>query len=270
VTKARAFQFVEFGESGAGLVGGSRSSLHTAFRAYFREAQDQAAGRSGFDDELLKAEDAKALQAVLRGDQRLLIHVEGANDMLRILEMKRDFPAIKMVFVGATEGWRVADQLAAAGVPVIASALNDLPDSFEKLGATQSNIGRMKRAGVKVAIGMIDDRDAHQLRYSTQYAGNLVSLQKVPGATGLSWDQAFAAISSDPADIMGVGDHYGSLKAGKAADIVIWDGDPLELYAAAVTVFIDGIEQPLANRQDRLRDRYRTPQEGALPKAYDR
>ena len=74
-----------------------------------------------------------------------------------------------------------------------------LPASFEMLGATQSNIGRMKDAGVKVAIGMINDRDSHQLRYTTQYAGNLVSLAKtVPGATGLSWDEAFAAISSVP------------------------------------------------------------------------
>jgi imidazolonepropionase-like amidohydrolase len=270
VTKAKAFQFVEFGESGAGISGGSRSSLHTVFRAYLREAQAHAAGNEAFDDDLLKIEDARALQAVLRGEQRLLLHVEGANDMLRLLELKRDYPAIKMVFVGASEGWRVADKLAAAGVPVIASALNDLPASFEMLGATQSNVGRMKKAGVKVAIGMIDDRDSHQLRYTPQYAGNLVSLQNVPGATGLSWDQAFAAISSAPAEIMGVGDRYGSLKAGKAADVVIWDGDPLELYAAAVTVFIDGIQQPLANRQDRLRDRYRTPTEGALPKAYDR
>jgi imidazolonepropionase-like amidohydrolase len=270
VTKARAFQFVEFGEGGAGLSGGSRSSLHTAFRAYLREAQAHASGNDAFDDDLLKIEDARALQAVLRGEQRLLVHVEGANDMLRILELKRDFPGIKMVFVGASEGWRVAEQLAAAGVPVIASALNDLPVSFDMLGATQSNVGRMKKAGVKVAIGMIDDRDSHQLRYTPQYAGNLVSLQRVPGATGISWDQAFAAISSAPAEIMGVGDRYGSLTAGKAADVVIWDGDPLELYAAAVTVFIDGIEQPLANRQDRLRDRYRTPQEGVLPKAYDR
>jgi imidazolonepropionase-like amidohydrolase len=270
VAKARAFQYVEFGEDGAGLSGGSRSSLFVHFRAMLREAQDHAGGNDAFDDDLLKKEDAKALQAVLRGETRLLVHVEGANDMLRLLELKRDYPAIKMVFVGATEGWRVADKLAAAGVPVIASALNDLPATFEMLGATQSNIGRMKAAGVKVAIGMPNDRDSHQLRYTTQYAGNLVSLLKVPGATGLSWDEAFAAISSAPADIMGVGDRYGSLKAGRAADVVVWDGDPLELYAAPTSVFIDGVEQPLGNRQDRLRDRYRTPTEGALPKAYDR
>ena len=270
VTKARAFQYVEFGETGAGQVGGSRSALHTAFRAYLREAQAHAGGNDAFDDDLLKVEDARALQSVLRGETRLMLHVEGANDMLRLLELKRDFPAIKMVFVGASEGWRVADKLAAAGVPVIASALNDLPASFEMLSATQSNIGRLKRAGVKVAIGMIDDRDSHQLRYTPQYAGNLVSLQKVPGATGLSWDEAFATISSVPADIMGVGDHLGSLKPGKAADVVVWDGDPLELSSAAEKVFIDGVEQPLGNRQDRLRDRYRNPVEGDMPKAYDR
>lgn len=270
VTKPRAFQFAVFGEEGASNAGGSRAGTHLHFRAMLREAQDYAAGRGNFDDELLKAEDAKALLSVLRGETRLLIHVEGANDMLRLLELRREFPAIKMVFVGASEGWRVAPQLASAGVPVIASALNDLPATFEMLGATQSNIGRMKAAGVKVAIGMINDRDSHQLRYTTQYAGNLVSLQRVPRATGLSWDDAFAAISSVPADIMGVGDRFGSLKAGKVADVVVWDGDPLELSSAATTVIIDGVEQPLGNRQMRLRDRYARPTEGNLPKAYDR
>jgi imidazolonepropionase-like amidohydrolase len=108
------------------------------------------------------------------------------------------------------------------------------------------------------------------LRYTTQYAGNIVSLQNVPGATGLTWDEAFAAISSVPAEIMGVGDRLGSLKAGRAADVVVWDGDPLELSSAATMVIIDGVEQPLGNRQNRLRDRYARPTEGDLPKAYDR
>jgi imidazolonepropionase-like amidohydrolase len=270
VTKARAFQFAEFGEDGAASAGGSRAGTHLHFRAMLREAQDYAAGRGAFDDDLLKAEDAKALLSVLRGETRLLIHVEGANDMLRLMELKREFPAIKVVFVGVSEGWRVARELAQAGIPVIASALNDLPATFEMLGATQSNIGRMKDAGVQVAIGMINDRDSHQLRYTTQYAGNIVSLQYVPGATGLTWDEAFAAISSVPAEIMGVGDRLGSLKAGRAADVVVWDGDPLELSSAAIKVIIDGVEQPLTNRQNRLRDRYARPTEGDLPKAYDR
>ena len=270
ITKPRAFQFAEFGEAGAGLTGGSRAGTFATFRAMLREAQEYSANKSNFDDELLRAEDARALLPVLRGDTRLLIHVEGANDMLNLIALGKEFADIKMVFVGASEGWRVAPQLVQAGIPVIASALNDLPASFEMAGATQSNIGRMKDAGVKVAIGMINDRDSHQLRYSTQYAGNLVSLQRVPGATGLSWDEAFATISSVPADIMGVGDRLGSLKPGKAADVVVWDGDPLELSSAPVVVIIDGVEQPLGNRQQRLRDRYARPTEGDLPKAYDR
>jgi len=270
VTKARAFQFVEFGEGGARLSGGSRSASHATFRAMLREARDYAAGKVAFDDRLLRAEDAIALLRVVRGQTRLLVHVEGANDILRVMELKRDFPSLQLILVGASEGWRVADKIAAARVPVIASALNDLPESFEKLGATQSNIGRMKRAGVKVAIGMIDDRDAHQLRYTPQYAGNLVGLQKIPGATGLTWNEAFAAISSGPAEILGMGSRLGSLKPGRAADVVIWDGDPLELSSAALRVYIDGILQPLDSHQTRLRERYRTPAEGDLPKAYER
>lgn len=270
VTKPRAFQYVEFGENGARIAGGSRAASHLAFRAMLREAQEYAKGKSGNDDELLRAEDARALIPVMEGKSQLLVHVEGANDILAVLKLRQEFPAIRLVLVGASEGWRVADKIAVAGVPVIASALNDLPSSFEQLAATQSNIGRMKAAGVKVAIGMIDDNDSHQLRYSAQYAGNLVGLAKVPGATGLSWNDAFAAITSAPAEIMGMGDRLGSLKAGRAADIVIWDGDPLELSSTAQFVMIDGVEQPLSNRQDRLRDRYKTPEEGALPKAYDR
>ena len=234
------------------------------------EARNYGSNPTRFDSDLMKASDARALLPVLNGSTRLLVHVESANDILKVLDLRKDFPALKLVLVGASEGWRVAEEIAAARVPVLASALNDLPAQFEQLAATQSNIGRMKRAGVQVAIGMINDRDAHQLRYSMQYAGNLVALNKVPRASGLSWDEAFAAISSGPAQIMGLGSKLGSLKAGRQGDVVIWTGDPLELTTQVDKVFIDGVEQSLSNRQERLRERYRNPAPGALPKAYDR
>ena len=125
----------------------------------------------------------------------------------------------------------------------------------------------MAAAGVKVALGTFRDND--QPRYAPQYAGNLVALTKLPGATGLSWGKAFAAISSVPAEILGMGDRFGSLKPGRAGDVVIWDGDPLEGTSGVVAVYIDGVAQPLTNHQTKLRDRYRTPQEGSLPKAFD-
>lgn len=270
ITRARAFQFVELGETGHRRAGGSRAAAHIHFRALLNEARTYARNPAAFDSDLLKASDAKALLPVINGQTKLLVHVESANDILKVLELRKDFPALKMVLVGVNEGWRVADHIAASGVPVLASALSDLPYGFEDLAATQSNIGRMKDAGVKVAIGMINDRDAHQLRYSVQYAGNLVALNKVPRATGLTWDEAFAAISSVPAEIMGMGAQLGSLKAGRKADVVIWTGDPLELSTQVEKVMIDGVVQTLSNRQQRLRDRYRNPTPGALPKAYDR
>jgi imidazolonepropionase-like amidohydrolase len=101
-----------------------------------------------------------------------------------------------------------------------------------------------------------------------QRAGNLVALTKVPGATGLNWGQAFATITSVPARIAGMPD-VGTLKAG-ARDVVIWSGDPLELSSLAEHVWIDGVEQSLETRQLRLLKRYLHPEEGALPKAYDR
>lgn len=269
ITQARAFQFVELGETGHRKAGGSRAAAHILFRALLDESRTYARNPAAFDSDLLKASDAKALLPVINGSTKLMVHVESANDILKVLDLRKDFPALDLVLVGANEGWRVADHIAAAGVPVLASALSDLPDGFEDLSSTQSNIGRMKDAGVKVAIGMINDRDAHQLRYSVQYAGNLVALNKVPRATGLTWDEAFAAISSVPAEIMDMGSQLGSLKAGRHADVVIWTGDPLELSTQVEKVIIDGVDQSLSNRQMRLRERYSNPTPGALPKAYD-
>jgi len=174
------------------------------------------------------------------------------------------------VLVGATEGWTVADRIAAAGVPVIANALNDLPSTFEQLAATQSNVARMRAAGVRVALGMINDDEARQVRLARQQAGNMVAVGRVPGASGLSWGEALATITSAPAEAVGLGGEIGSLRAGRRADVVIWSGDPLENSSAAELVLIDGVQQPLDNRQTKLRDRYRNPVEGDLPKAYDR
>lgn len=274
LTKRQAFQFVEFGETGARAAGGSRPAAFLQFRTALQNAERYARNPSAYDgdskDAILSTADAAALVPVVKGQMPLLVHVERGSDILNVLELRREFSALKLVLVGVSEGWTVASQIAAAGVPVIASALTDLPDSFEVLAATQSNIGRMKAAGVKVSIGMINDNEATQARQSPQYAGNLVALQKVPGATGLDWGAAFAAITSGPAEAIGMGSEIGSLQAGRRADVVLWDGDPLELASAAERVWIDGVEQPLDNRQTKLRDRYSTAADGSLPKAYQR
>jgi imidazolonepropionase-like amidohydrolase len=298
VTAARRFQFVELGESGADTAGGSRSSAYALFRNALREAGQLSrslppiqGGRAGQPDQrdvpvirdpnesrtenarrnedvLLTRFDAAALVPVLQGRQYLLVHVERASDILNVLGLKREFPRLKLVLVGASEGWTVAEQIARSGVPVIASPVNDLPASFEQLAATQSNVGRMLGAGVRVSIGTIDDNDTRNLFAQRQYAGNLVALLKIPGATGVRWGEALALITSRPAEAIGMGGELGSLAAGRRADVVIWSGDPLEGSSAAEQVYIDGVRQPLATRQSKLLDRYRYLPRRELPEAY--
>jgi imidazolonepropionase-like amidohydrolase len=274
VTAAGLFQYVEFGEAGATRAGGSRAATFLQFRTLLSEARDYGRNPAAYDgrsrDAMLTRADAEALLRVIDGRDRLFIHAERAADILAIIRLLREFPAIKPTLIGATEGWTVAPQIAAANIPVIASALNDLPVSFEQLAATQSNIGRMRAAGVTVAIGLVDDNETHKLGYARQYAGNLVALTRLPGATGLNWDQAFASISSGPARAAGVDGMVGSLLPGRVGDVVIWDGDPLELSSAPVAVYIDGVAQPMTSRQTELRNRYLVPVPADLPNAYDR
>jgi imidazolonepropionase-like amidohydrolase len=305
VTRARAFQFVEMGETGADEAGGSRAAAYVLFRNALREARDlgrfsaPVAGGGGErqarandqrdfpledvpdnrllspgatrpDDVLLTRFDAAALVPVLQGRQLLLVHVERASDILQVLGLKKEFPRLRLVLVGASEGWTIAPRIAEAGVPVIANALNDLPATFEQLAATQSNVARLRAAGVKVALGMINDDEARQVRLARQQAGNLVAVGRLPEGTPLSWGEALATITSAPAEAVGMGGEIGSLRAGRRADVVIWSGDPLENASAAEVVLIDGVQQPLDNHQTKLRDRYRTPTEGDLPKAYQR
>ena len=161
--------------------------------------------RARSEDVLLTRFDAAALVPVLQGRQYLLVHVERASDILQVLALKREFPSLKIVLVGASEGWTVADRIARAGIPVIASAVNDLPASFEQIAATQSNVGRMRAAGVKVSIGMIDDNDTRNLFEERQYAGNLVALQRIPGATGVELGRG----AGDDHLAAGAGDRHG-------------------------------------------------------------
>lgn len=274
VTKPRALQFVAFGEDGSAKAGGSRAATFLLFREQLLAARSYARNPAALaqwgNDAMIQRADADALVRVIDGTTPLFVRVDRGADILNVLKLKGEFPALKLVLVGATEGWLVARDVAAARVPVILSPLTDLPGSFEQLGATQSNAGRLKAAGVDVSVGVFDDDDAHKMGYATQYAGNLVALTRLPGASGLNWDQAFAALTSAPARAVGLDGSIGSLKIGRVGDVVIWDDDPLELGSRPTAIWIDGKRQSLTTRQDRLRDRYATPQEGALPKAYDR
>jgi imidazolonepropionase-like amidohydrolase len=251
VFRQRAFMVVELGETGANRTGSSRAALWPAFEAALRDAREYPARYTrGQGGAVLSELDAAALQPFARGQGAFLVHVDSAADIRRIIRFKRDNRDLDFIIHGGAEAWQVADELAAARIPVIVDPLANLPDSFEHLSARLDNAALLQAAGVQIAIAPAPGTvDAHQARLVLQLAGNAV-------ANGLPWDAAFAAVTRGPADIFGVGSELGRLDRNYIADVVIWDGDPLEVQTAPMAVFIAGVEQPLVSRQTRLRDRY--------------
>jgi len=161
------------------------------------------------------------------------------------LRLAREFK-LKLVLAGAQEGWEVARDIAAAGVPVLVEPLDNIP-SYDALGIRYENAALLARAGVKVALMETDTHNARNLR---QQAGNAVSY-------GMSWDQALRAVTLAPAEMLGVADRYGSLESGKVANVVVWSGDPFEFTTGVEHVFIRGKEMPLTSRQTELFERYK-------------
>jgi len=251
VVRPRAALFASLGEAGAQLSGGSRAAALLRLREAFQDALDYRAHRAAFDTGdrrpyALSRLDLEALQPVVRGEMPLVLSVNRASDIEAALRLARDFH-LKLILAGAGEGWVVAQQIAAAKVPVLVNVLKNLPGSFDLLGATLENAARLHAAGVEVAFM---SGDAHNARNIKQAAGNAV-------AYGMPWKAALEAMTTVPAHIWGLSDRYGTLETGKDADVVIWDGDPLEVTTFADHVFIRGVEMPVDDRQIRLRDKYR-------------
>ncbi len=274
VTRARAFQYMEMGENGARLAGGSRPAAWAQLANMFAEAQRLAATPASFDrgqdsGSLAKRLDAEALTQVIDGRQALFVHADRASDITEVLKLKARYPALRPVLIGAREAWLVAADIARAGVPVITHTLHDLPDDFETLASTRNNVGHLQAAGVTVAIAALGGIGGSTPVNIPAYAGNAVAQGLVPGGKGLTKGQALASITANPARILGLAD-TGTLEAGKRADLVLWDADPLELTSTPVAVWIDGAAQPMTSRQTELAQRYKALGRTDLPLQYPR
>lgn len=251
VVKAPVAMFANLGEAGAASEGGSRASAMLRLREALQDAIDfdrhgtawASAQRRPYARGRL---DLEALRPVVRGELPLAISANRASDLLAALRVAEEFN-LKLILMGAVEGWRVADQLAARKVPVVINPLIDIP-SFDALGATLENAARLARAGVPLVLSSFDTHNARNLR---QLAGNAI-------ANGLDREAALRAVTLEPARAWGVAERVGTLEAGKDADVVIWSGDPFELTTRAEHVFIRGREMPKETRQTELLEKYRT------------
>jgi len=188
-----------------------------------------------------------ALVPYARGERRVAVVANNAQTILYALKFVAE-EKLDAVLYGATEGWKVADAIRTAGIPVATGPVLGLPSSrFDPYDSAYANAAVLHRAGIEVAILAADDDNTRNLPH---HAG-------VASAFGLPREEALRAITLTPARILGLESELGSLRPGKVADVVITDGDLLEASTRVLHVLIDGQSQDLSNRQTELYEYFR-------------
>ncbi|MBB3991506.1 amidohydrolase family protein [Croceicoccus naphthovorans] len=266
-----------FPSTGSGAISGSGAMLYlkpgadpveTPVAAVFAvPAADQGNGSrsaawAAIRDALNDTSDAD-LNAVVAGRIPLAIKANRESDILQAIALSREF-GIRVVVMGGAEAWRVADELASSKVAVIVDPLDDLPFTYDSIASRRDNAAILSRAGVRMAF-MVSGLTVY-LSYNVGTA--LREGAGLVAANGLSRAEALRAITTGPS-LVWTGNEAQGLVAGAPADLVIWDGDPLEPASAADQVIIAGKEVSPVTRRTMLRDRYHPSRmNDPLPPAY--
>ena len=188
-----------------------------------------------------------ALLPVIRGEQALMIEVNAANDIKAALKWVADRKIIKVIFTGVAEGWRMADEIAKAKIPVVVGPVLEEPTrDYDRYDKPYANAGLLKKAGVKVALRTSQAENIRNLPYFAGFAATY----------GLGREEALKAITIVPAEIFGVSDKLGSIEVGKIANVFVCDGDPFETKTNIHHVFIDGWQMPMVSRQTQLYEEF--------------
>lgn len=200
--------------------------------------------------------EAKVINALLASDKALVAYADRATDLLVLLKLKETY-GLDLVLVGAADAILIADKIAAAKVPVVMAALDNLPGSFDSLHTSLENAAKLTAVGVNVALTV--DGDTHNLYQLRFHAGNAI-------ANGLSREDALAAVTANVADAFNL--QSGRVAVGQVADLVLWSADPFELSSSVAKIWINGKEYSTQSRQDKLRQRYTT--DSNMPRAYSK
>lgn len=189
----------------------------------------------------------QALVPAVRGERPLLIEANAAKDIQAALKWIKEKKIKKAILTGVAEGWRVADEIAKANIPVITGPVLSMPSrESDRYDRAYANPGLMKKAGVKVALRTTDAENVRNLFYNAGFAA----------AYGLGKEEALKSITITSAEIFGVADKMGSLEKGKNATLFVADGDPFETKTQIKHVFIDGWQMPMNTRQTDLYDEF--------------
>ncbi|MBV8207125.1 MAG: amidohydrolase family protein [Acidobacteria bacterium] len=188
----------------------------------------------------------EALIPYLRGERPVILSAQTSNEVLTAMSIAREFN-LKVVLNHMERADDILDTIAAYKVPVIVGSIWTLPETGDRYDAEYRLPAELVKRGVKIAFASYSDtHNARNLPYAAGYSV----------AYGLPYEEAMKALTINPAEMFGVADKLGSLDPGKTANVVIANGDPLDVKTDVKHVFIAGREIPLVNRQTELRDEY--------------
>jgi len=188
----------------------------------------------------------EALAPATRGDVVVHIAVNQKKDILSALRwIKKN--EVNAVLTGVTEGWLVADSIAAAGIPVITGPVLSIPRRrSDRYDVAYKNAGVMSKAGVEVAIRTNNSENVRNLPYNAGFAA----------AYGMGRDEALKSVTINPARILGVDNELGSIETGKMANLFVADGDIFETKTQVKYLFIKGWQIPMESRHTLLYDEF--------------
>ena len=215
-------------------------------KVFFREAKAYLA-ESKHENTNLKFE---AVKGLFDKKQKLFIHCNIVKEMLLAVDFTKEF-GFDVVLVGAVDSWQIADILKQNNIAVILNQLHDLPTMIDDdIDQPFKTPYLLQQAGVLFTIN--DDDGNSRYRNLPFNAGTAASY-------GLSKEEALSAVTLNAANILGIADKTGSIETGKDANIVVSEGDILDMRTNIITqAFIQGRQIDLNNKQKQLAEKYET------------
>jgi imidazolonepropionase-like amidohydrolase len=237
----------------------TRMGMAAQLRQAFLDAQDYQQKAADYEKKKADAERDKksppaapkrdlkleALLPYLQGKKTIVLAAESPSDLETAVRLAQEFN-LKFVLNHVSHSRPMLDYVASLKVPVIVGPIYETPKEYERFDAVYSLPAELYKRGVKIAFASFDAHNARNLPYQAGFATGF----------GLPPDEALKAITLSAAEIWGLGDQLGSLDAGKTANVVVANGDPLDVKTDVKRVFIGGEEIPMISRQTRLRDEY--------------